>query len=159
MTRFDWKNSKCTTPTYDSSTGSPITVGCETCTTASVSRNKELFLDPAPLEADTWRVFKRGLKHEVRTRMEMLPDSALLATFAGYAEFAIKCEQELLLNKQRGRTYRDIPASYDQNDTVYDKPVTRDYDGDVEMTMNAMRGNAAGPGVLCDLLRAQTGLE
>jgi len=56
--------------------------------------------------------------------MEMLPDSALPTTFAGYADFAIKCEQEILLNKQRGRAYRDIPASYDQNGTIYDKPVT-----------------------------------
>lgn len=64
-----------------------------------------LNLNPRPLDADTKRVFKRGLKTEVRNRIEILPDASLPEDLQQYVAYAIKCEQEIRAN---GR--KPIPA-------------------------------------------------
>lgn len=44
-------------------------------------------------------LFKRGLKPEIRARIETLPDDFLPKSFHGYAEFVDKQERELKANR------------------------------------------------------------
>lgn len=58
-----------------------------------------LHITPAPTSSDTLLLFKRGLKPEIRARIETLPDNFLPKSFHGYAEFADKQECELKANR------------------------------------------------------------
>jgi Retrotransposon gag protein len=98
-------------------------------------KEKRIFLQPSPTDGDCLTLFRRGLKPEIRKRIEALPDHLLPSDFDKYAQFADKCERELYANVRRaqlpiysGSTYRDKASR---------KPSV-DADGDIEMTLNAL---------------------
>jgi len=98
---------------------------------------KELYLDPRPTEADCLRLFKRGLKPEIRARIEVLPDDALPLDLAGYVQYAMKRELELDKNRQRTIALRPLaPRPSHQSSAIL---APRDGDGDTIMTLDALR--------------------
>jgi hypothetical protein len=93
-----------------------------------------------PTDNDMLLLFKRGLKTEVRARIEALPDDFLPKTFHGYAEFADKQERELQANKRsisfRNRANKQSGSKPIQNYKAPESTETteRDADGDTPMT-------------------------
>jgi hypothetical protein len=64
-------------------------------------------LTPTPTADDMLLLFKRGLKPEIRARIEALPDDFLPKSFHSYVEFADKQERELQANKRSISFRRD----------------------------------------------------
>jgi hypothetical protein len=90
-----------------------------------------IYLDPQPTEADCLLRFKRGLKADVRKRLDILPDNLIPKPFDEYAMYADKCERELHANSHR-KQFRTSEIS------SHPKGALRDADGDVIMTLNAI---------------------
>lgn len=104
--------------------------------------SERLYLDPEPSDLDCLVLFRRGLKPHVRQRIQTLPDQFVPSTFAKYAEFAIRCEQEYTDNRRQnasnhsGKPIRHLsrhPAP------IVTTPTRKDADGDIEMSLNANR--------------------
>ena len=101
-----------------------------------------MYLTPRPSEFDMMLLFKRGMKSNVRDRIEQLPDDLVPSSWAGYTAYASKQELELNSNKtsnnrrqkvSRGSNRGDRPSYHTKSESK------KDEDGDTEMTMNAMR--------------------
>jgi hypothetical protein len=108
-----------------------------------------LHLTPMPTSSDMLLLFKRGLKKEIRARIESIPDDFLPKSFYGYAEFADKQERELKANrhassfrkesdkKSRSKPHDESHESNVSPDTDSDE---KDQDGDTIMSgLNAIR--------------------
>lgn len=106
-----------------------------------------LYLDPKPTEYDQMRLFKKGLKAEVRRRVESVPDRYIPDSFLEFAEYADKCERELILDRgsnyskqgsisSRSFKHRNHGKS-ERNPQASSSTIRRDADGDIEMTLNA----------------------
>jgi hypothetical protein len=99
-----------------------------------------MHLLPIPTENDMLLLFKRGMKNEIRDRVERLPDDLLPIDYAAYTAFADKQELELKANRtaadrrKNGKTnsHRSPPIS-----SVSRTEVRRDADGDIVMQLNA----------------------
>jgi len=105
-------------------------------------KSRRLYLDPQLTDADYLLVFKRGLKPTIRNRVEIIPDSLMLAAFEDYVLFADKYEREILATK--GRTpFFELRYIRPKSSTHYPPPrserLKRDADGDVEMSLNSLR--------------------
>ena len=64
-------------------------------------KSRRLYLDPRPTDNDYLLVFKRGLKTNIRNRVEIIPDTLVPSTFTDYVLFADKYEREILATKNR----------------------------------------------------------
>jgi hypothetical protein len=101
---------------------------------------KEIYLDPRPSAYECLRLFKRGLKPDLRASIELLPDSVVPQDFDGYAKYAMKREHELYKNKHR----LIAPRPTHNRTQGQASPLRRDIDGDTIMTLDAL--NLKRPG-------------
>jgi hypothetical protein len=107
-----------------------------------------LHLTPAPTSSDMLLLFKRGLKPEIRARIESLPDDFLPKSFHGYAEFADKQERKLKANRhtisfRKESDKKSSSKSHHKshpNTESAEKQAEKDEDGDTIMSdLNSIR--------------------
>ena len=104
-----------------------------------------MHLVPNPSEYDMLLLFKRGIKDEIRERIERLPDDYLPTDYAGYTAFADKQELELNANRA-GADRRKSKRTNQQRNATPATPAqsepNKDADGDTEMQLNTIRADA-----------------
>lgn len=112
-----------------------------------------MYLEPRPTEDDMLLLFKRGLRADIRARIEALPDDYVPQKYHAYTIFADKQERELQANRWQSsnrKGYEPHPKtksskpffnhsqghhSSHQNHQQWKK----DIDGDTVMTLNTLR--------------------
>ena len=67
----------------------------------TVIKSRRLYLDPRLIDNNYLLIFKRGLKTNVRNRIEIIPDTLVPSIFIDYVLFVDKCEREILATKNR----------------------------------------------------------
>jgi Zinc knuckle len=113
-----------------------------------------MYLEPRPTEDDMLLLFKRGLRADIRARIETLPDDYVPNRYHAYAIFADKQERELQANRWQNSNRKSFesnpkankssrfPLNRNQGHSMnppHHQPWKKDVDGDTVMTLNALR--------------------
>lgn len=104
-----------------------------------------MYLLPIPTENDMLLLFKRGMKNEIRERVECLPDDLLPSDYAGYTAFADKQELELKSNRKAADRRKNKKTDSHRNppiSSIARTEVRTDADGDIEMQLNAAQASS-----------------
>ena len=111
-----------------------------------------MYLEPRPTEDDMLLLFKRGLRGDIRARIEALPDDYVPQRYHAYTLFADKQERELLANSWQNSTrkgYGSDPRAKKSPRSPFNQEHhtsqasyqhwRKDADGDTVMTLNALK--------------------
>lgn len=112
-----------------------------------------MYLEPSPTEDDMLLLFKRGLRTDIRARIESLPDDYVPQGYHAYTLFADKQERELQSNRLQSlnrkgyephpktKTSSKFPFNHGQrhHTNQSNQHWKKDVDGDTVMTLNALR--------------------